>query len=506
MKGGPKVNNSRQLANDLRRTHFTLGTGASHHQSSEYVAEYQRKQTAFETSQKDKLNLRASHFEFGPHDPSKTFVTLHQKDFKEHVGFQPPRLNEEKKRDLRSSHFVLGNYHAPYASLNHANFTEKYIPIGQQRQEQEEQKNKMRKHNHDFTETNKKHLTSEYHAHFNKQNDPNSLKQGLSPAELRQKVIDLRKSHVVLGGDHKPMQSIAQQDYQFRPGTILPAANDNVNIRRTNFKLGTEQGDMASLYHSEFVKHPKSKPESLGALGQDLRATHFSLGQEAPLYATTSGNHRGPPVGFKPPQTLNPNLQKNHFTIGDNSAPLLNKTTYTNNYRNFGNAAQTQARDQTQDRGSNFNFGGQRAPWVTETQQNYINHEGAKPADLEGFLKADLRSSHFKFNDVKPDSQFKTTQQTSYVPKEGVPNKLDEALKKDLQANHFKLGQTHSGYGTTSGAAYQPTDGKPSNLDPSLAKDLRANHFTHGDGKWQHQSSTEYRSNYFWKTENEANQ
>lgn len=106
---------------------------------------------------------------------------------------------------------------------------------------------------------------------------------------------------------------------------------------------------------------------------------------------------------------------------------------------------------------------------------------------------------------MDPNSQFKTTQKTSYVPKEAIPNKLDEALKKDLQTNHFKLGHTAHGYGTTSGAAYQPTDGKPSNLDPSLAKDLRANHFIHGDGKWQNQSSTEYRSNYFWKTENEVN-
>lgn len=90
------------------------------------------------------------------------------------------------------------------------------------------------------------------------------------------------------------------------------------------------------------------------------------------MYATTTAGYRGPPVGFKPAQTLNPNLQKNHFTIGDQNVPLMNKTTYTNNYRNFGNAVQAQARDQTQDRGSNFNFGAQRAPWVTESQQQYF--------------------------------------------------------------------------------------------------------------------------------------
>jgi len=137
----------------------------------------------------------------------------------------------------------------------------------------------MRKHNHNFTETDKKHFSSEYHANYNKLTDPTSLKQGLSPEELRQKVVDLRKSHVVLGEDFKPMRSIAQSDYVSKQSHILPPANDNVNIRRTNFQLGNEQGDMASIYQSYYVKHPKQKTESLGALGQDLRGTHFIIEQ-----------------------------------------------------------------------------------------------------------------------------------------------------------------------------------------------------------------------------------
>lgn len=60
-----------------------------------------------EHSQKDKLNLRASHFQLG-NQSAPIFKTVSQKDYTEHVGFQAPKLNEEKKRDLRSSHFVLG--------------------------------------------------------------------------------------------------------------------------------------------------------------------------------------------------------------------------------------------------------------------------------------------------------------------------------------------------------------------------------------------------------------
>ena len=170
-----------------------------------------------------------------------------------------------------------GNYHTRHGTSNHADFQEKYIPYGLHKQEQEEQKNKMRKHNHDFTETNKKHFASEYNANYSKTADADSLKQGLTAQELRQKVVDLRKSHVVLGEDFKPMKSIAQTDYVSKQGHILPPANDNVAIRRTNFQLGNEQGDMASIYQSYYVKHPKQKTESLGALGQDLRGIKYLI-------------------------------------------------------------------------------------------------------------------------------------------------------------------------------------------------------------------------------------
>jgi len=365
----------------------------------------------------------------------------------------------------------------------------------------------MRKHNHDFTETHKKQFNSEYHNNFNKQIDPSNLKQGLSAQELLQKVVDLRKSHVVLGEDFNPMQSIAQKDYQFRAGTIEKACNDNVAIRKTNFQLGVQGPDFNSMYSSYYVPHADSRVELNKELIADLRASHFTLGQEENMYATNTGvSYKGPPKGFKPVESLNPNLQKNHFNIGgENPGQLANKTTYSIHHKDFGNALQGQARDQTQDRCSNWNFGGQKSNWESETQSHYKPLNG-KPADLEGSLKADLRASHFKFNDVKPASQFKSLQQVSYGPKHAEPNKLDEALKKDLQANHFKLGLQKTPYQTSSAATYQNHNGKAAALDPSLAQDLRANHFTYGNGQWNSHGATEYRSNYFWKEDNDNQQ
>ena len=139
------------------------------------------------------------------------------------------------------------------------------------KQEQEEQKVKMRKHNHDFAETSKKQFSSEYNHNFNKQGDPASLKQALTSSELRQKVIDLRKSHVVLGEDYNPMRSIAQIDYQSKQSAAVAPANDNVNIRKTNFQLGVAPNDFNSMYQQTYVPHPAQQSNYQAALGQDLR-------------------------------------------------------------------------------------------------------------------------------------------------------------------------------------------------------------------------------------------
>jgi hypothetical protein len=258
------------------------------------------------------------------------------------------------------------------------------------------------------------------------------------------------------------------------------------------------------MYQQSFVPHPTQKSELQDSLMKDLRATHFSLGQEEGTFASHMGaSYKGPPAGFKPPQTLNPNLQKNHFSLGAAGSQLQGKTTYSTYHQNFEGTETAQARDQNMDRGSHFKLGGEKENWSSEAQSHFKSHAGAKPADLEGSLKADLRSSHFKFSDVKPNSQFKTMQQASYGAKSGEPGKLDANLKKDLQAGHFRLGTTPNPYATTSGSAFRANEGKASELDPRLAKDLRANHFTVGDGKWQLHGATEYRSNFFWKNNEE---
>ena len=134
-------------------------------------------------------------------------------------------------------------------------------------------RSKMIKHNHNFTEIEGKQYSSEYNKNYNKEMDPNFLKQGLTGEQLKQKVIDLRKSHVVLGEDVKQMQSIAQKDYVAKQGEGVKPANDNVAIRKTNFELGVNAPEYASMNSTYYVSHGQVKADRtvFEALRQDLR-------------------------------------------------------------------------------------------------------------------------------------------------------------------------------------------------------------------------------------------
>ena len=204
------------------------------------------------------------------------YSTVSHLDYIQHQGAELAQLNEEKKRDLRTHHFSFGNYKPNYVPQTALEYTEKAQSIEQFREEQDLQRAKMRKHYHDFNETDKKNYTSVYGHEYNRQFDPKDLRQGLTQKELQQKVVDLRKSHVVLGGDNRQMISVQKVDYKVKEGHIEPPANDNVAIRRTNFVIGTDAPDFYTVNSQYFVKHPVTVTENFNSLGTDLRG-NFAL-------------------------------------------------------------------------------------------------------------------------------------------------------------------------------------------------------------------------------------
>jgi hypothetical protein len=159
--------------------------------------------------------------------------------------------------------------------VSKATYDPKKSNIERQREEQEEAKNKMIKHNHDFTETHAKNYSSVYNATFNKEIDPAHLHQGLTGDQLKQKVVELRKSHVVFGADQHPMKTVAMIDYPSKSGEMLPPSNDNVAIRKTNFVLGSNKNEYSTTHNDYFSEQelPKDNYALFEALKTDLRGT-----------------------------------------------------------------------------------------------------------------------------------------------------------------------------------------------------------------------------------------
>lgn len=147
--------------------------------------------------------------------------------------------------------------------------------------------------------------------------------------------------------------------------------------------------------------------------------------------------------------------------------------------------------------GSLYNRIQETVPKVYCSKISFTKQEhGAQTQDPN--LKADLRASHFKFDDVKTN-QFKSMSSQSYVPKKGEPGVLNEELKKDLRSHHFTYGNTNGLMMSSTQIAFKNTNGAPSNLDPALAKELRSHHFSLGQGGWKPFTQSEYRNNYPWQ-------
>lgn len=87
--------------------------------------------------------------------------------------------------------------------------------------DRDQQKAKMRAHNHNFAESTNLVMTTHYNDQFNKDVDPSALKQAISTSQIKQKVIDLRNSHIVLGKDIIPMQTTQQIDYNAKPDSKI---------------------------------------------------------------------------------------------------------------------------------------------------------------------------------------------------------------------------------------------------------------------------------------------
>eukprot|EP01016_Furgasonia_blochmanni_P041220 TRINITY_DN5325_c0_g4_i2.p1 TRINITY_DN5325_c0_g4~~TRINITY_DN5325_c0_g4_i2.p1 ORF type:complete len:375 (+),score=55.35 TRINITY_DN5325_c0_g4_i2:600-1724(+) len=307
-----------------------------------------------------------------------------------------------------------------------------------------------------------------------------------------QQVVNLRKSNLILGTNNPPPLSTMKSAYTKKDGSEGAGQMlSNNELRRTHFDLGIDSNTYQSTNAAHFIEHPVQNSQANKELAGDLRATHFSLGSEnnnwTSLAQASFKKHHVNPADLK---ALNPDLQKNHFSLGEGN---VGKNHYVTMYAKTNVPHPTGAapvRGGGKDRASNFQLGAQGNSYQSEAGSQFKPYAGAKPSDLDVSLKNDLRSSHFKFDDVK-NNQFKTRTHLDYGDKSGLSklaNGPGTDVSGDLRKSHFHMGSERPSYQSATRAAYKGDDGKPGQLDPALAKDLRSHHFNHGPANVDYKS------------------
>ncbi|CAD8104080.1 unnamed protein product [Paramecium sonneborni] len=453
----------------LRSSHFQLGqTNQKNQFTSIMKMNYQGDQTNNqEFGVGDKLNLKGVHFQLGESKPS--YNTISKTDYQGKQIGEPATLNQEKKNDLRTNHFVLGHQNVQQVSVTRATYNEKPLQPGLQN-EQDVQKNKMRSHHHNFAETTHKMMQTNYNEQYQPQQF--EIKQ-----DLAEKARQLRVSNIFLGKEKLPMITAQQEFHNLKEGG--PQASYKPGFQLTHVNLGTANPDYQTINQEYFQRQEITKVSLAEENKQNLRASHFILGKDNQPYSSeTMANFRRYSEDKVKFSSNTPALQGSHFTIGD--PKFMNhktQTYYTSTMKAPQQLSNSLAPNQQKDRGSNFKVGTENIYYNSEMQSNFKNTFG-QPAQLSDKVLKDLRSSHFGLNDNSGKNTFVTTKQMEALNQlQGYPNKLDPITSANLKSHHFTLGQNREDFISQTHNIHRPLDGKPNVLNLQQANNLRKNHF-----------------------------
>lgn len=256
--------------------------------------------------------------------------------------------------------------------------------------------------------------------------------------------------------------------------------NIQQELRKTHFQLGNDR----VLFESQYKKdYPTKETNNFGPMMDNvtLRKTHFILGDYRNNYHTSTNeqnknvNPNGQPVAALN-QELKNDLRKSHFILGNYDK--VTNPTYQTNYTNR-NVQGNQYKDLSEIgkslRKHSHVLGDNRIEYRSEMQSKFINPE-TTGKQQQVVSTAELQKSHYVFG--SRNEPWATTTQLSYGPKE-VDSKL---YSKNLTKTNFILGDNKMPLKSVSHQTYvhHPNQGF-SQKNKELSEDLRRHHFKFGN-------------------------
>lgn len=178
------------------------------------------------------------------------------------------------------------------------------------------------------------YFSSTYTEFHNKNlNEKHDQKQGFTPAELRQQLVELQASHLEFGSDADNFGTSNSNAFTNKI-SIYEKAGPPIDLNKTNYYPGDDAQPTESVYRHFHKQFPISKAALNEDLKKDLRgikilqyinflAHHFKYGDVKQNYETE--HKKGFPeydLTKAGNQGDNPLLYQNHFHFGDDKPEM----------------------------------------------------------------------------------------------------------------------------------------------------------------------------------------
>jgi hypothetical protein len=256
--------------------------------------------------------------------------------------------------------------------------------------------------------------------------------------DIKQVARELRKTHYSLG--HDPGNYLTQyiHDYPPYPFGQNGPSQDDLALRRSNFKLGDYPTPYDTTYNDQNLRINEGKPAQLDEeTKNDLRASHFGLGSGNPdlhsIYQTEYTDKSGQPV-----RPLKSDLRSTNYKLGDDKIDYIPE--YKDRYTTPPLPKYEKKKSDLQS--SHYNFGTNHDPISSTHFDSYVPH----PLTYQQSYDPKLAGTNFKLGDDYPT--LNSIYRETYVKKPIEVSNLNEELAKDLRKHHFPLGNAKNDYGT----------------------------------------------------------
>ncbi len=248
-----------------------------------------------------------------------------------------------------------------------------------------------------------------------------------------------------------------------------------IELRKTHFSLGNDGQNIISQYRQDYPEHPFGS-DGKHTDSRALRKTHFKLGDHKNLYSTSTmdQNKRIENGTYQPIASLDANvkndLRRSHFTLG-NFEPNYNTMFRSEYYDKNGikdNSGLNSKMIEKQLRNHNYVLGNDKPDYKSETAAKYTAPSNYV-RNVQGISTHELQKSHYVFGNN--NDPWATTSQAAYYPKEIMTKKIT----KNSGKTHFAFGEDKPDFTSMHHETFVPHElSRQGNINKEYAQDLRS--------------------------------